>query len=842
MANMRGFAILLLTCCVVQAQDDPAAPPSGRNVGQPTRSAYPVIIRDVRVGLPAGRFVSAQDDNGRAAYVVKNNTWAPVYIWLEIAKEIKKEAAIVIESTDSDKLRNYVSFPLQNLSAELPGTRLAPVDLRFVPYLRSGGNGEVKISIRIPEKGSTPDNWSMLSETFSMKYVIARDVSRYVVLSLGSPLPGFTLPKETDVDETAGTTGSGKALRNGRIETAKLSEVAEMPDQWFGYEAVDLAILCTGTDDKFLSALFGDPANKTRLDALMEWVRRGGKLVISVGRNANIVSQYPLLQELLPMSIAREEPIRQETKLPITWGLSKTNRPLGALVPKSGGTFAVANVVAKADRGVRTLVPPTGSKPVVMQAAFGLGRITMTTFDLDRSPFLDYQDRPEFWDLLLREAGSAKASNGSSSGSTNNNRPYYNQYSTSDGEDEAAIGLRGYIDTFDGVPVISFGWVAVFILLYTLLIGPIEYFFLKKVLKRLELTWITFPIIVLTVSAIAYFTAYAIKGNDLKLNKVDVIEIDPASNRVYGRMWLTVFSPQIDRYTVGMQPNNGWIDTTSTAPQVGSLVDWFGGTNSGRESFISRSYNYKIEPPAGANRDPFGDGLIDVPIPIWSTKAFSADWSGTMDKAAPLVVSSLSHPPADANAVIGSFTLNLPLPELKEAYIIYAGKAWKQENPILSGTPVNVFLDVKQSDSQWLSKFAAQTSMSVMTQPDPRRNTFQNVNGTPTSTGGSAAQILFHEESLIGNDATSPSNSTLRRLDQSWRIHPRNVNEIIVVARLTAVKGNAEEILNAKNSASPTKLWLRSLPGEGKPHEVIPGTLQQDTYVRIYIPIPPVKP
>src|SRR5205814_8375374 len=108
-----------------------------------------------------------------------------------------------------------------------------------------------------------------------------------------------------------------------------------------------------------------------------------------------------------------------------------------------------------------------------------------------------------------------------------------------DAEDNLAVALRRHVDTFDGVPVISFGWVAVFIVLYILLIGPVEYFFLKKVLGRLELTWVTFPLIVVTVSAAAYFTAYAVKGRDLKVNKVDVVDVDPASGRVYGRCWFT---------------------------------------------------------------------------------------------------------------------------------------------------------------------------------------------------------------------------------------------------------------------------------------------------------------
>ena len=58
--------------------------------------------------------------------------------------------------------------------------------------------------------------------------------------------------------------------------------------------------------------------------------------------------------------------------------------------------------------------------------------------------------------------------------------------------------LRTALEQFPGVKLIPFGWVAFFIFLYILLIGPGDYFFLKKVLKRMELTWITFPTIVLT--------------------------------------------------------------------------------------------------------------------------------------------------------------------------------------------------------------------------------------------------------------------------------------------------------------------------------------------------------
>ena len=68
--------------------------------------------------------------------------------------------------------------------------------------------------------------------------------------------------------------------------------------------------------------------------------------------------------------------------------------------------------------------------------------------------------------------------------------------------------------------------------LYILLIGPGDYLFLRKVIKRMEMTWITFPVIVLTVSGLAYAAAYYFKGTDLRINKVDVVDIDQSTGQM----------------------------------------------------------------------------------------------------------------------------------------------------------------------------------------------------------------------------------------------------------------------------------------------------------------------
>ncbi len=799
--------------------------------GSVSAQFQPVKILSLKIGLPAGRFTAERDERtGEGLGLVKNNTWAPVYAQLEIQREERRPCALVIESTDPDDLGNAYAVPLQNLAELTPGSRIEPTELRALPYVRPSGRGEIVATVRVLGQGN-PAEWRAVSEPFRINYLRTREVSKYVILSLGSKLPGFELPKEAVENEAE----NARALRNGRIETAAITDLGLLPDKWYGYDAADLVVLSTGSIslENFLVPLFTQPAHQVRLNAFLEWVRRGGRVVVSVGSNAQTVAGLATLQELLPVKIAVDNPAEQVKSLVLEWELTSSSKRIGTL---SGGTttFPVANVVGKPDRGARQLMPPridAAARPLILQSAFGMGRVTLVTFDLDRSPFVSFPQRNIFWDLLLKETGSPRSSVGSTT------QVAAGTYRSPDSEDEYAMSLRATTDTFAGVPVISFGWVAAFIVFYALLIGPIEYYLLKKVFKRLELTWITFPIIVLSVSAIAYFTAYAIKGKDLKVNKVDLVDVDLGSNRLYGKSWFTIFSPRIENYRIGIEPNDGWSGPTEDSPAATSLVDWVGGTRNSKTGFFRRSYYYQTTPPGSPNRVPYADGLVDVPVQVWSTKAFSAEWSAPLSSTSPLIVANVNHPPANAKSVAGTVTLNLPIAELLDCHIIYAGKAYAYDAPITPGTVVNVLLS--KDDPTWLEKF---NGASMMARTSSQRQ-FGGTN-TPSSQIPSSVMLfsmLFHDEIQKTNDTVAPNNATLRRFDQSWRLSDANRDELIIVGRVPPTGDQQAEALTSESgSPSPTKLWLRDLPSSGKPRDAQSGTMQQETYVRIFIPLRPV--
>ncbi|MFO0936090.1 MAG: hypothetical protein U0798_06185 [Gemmataceae bacterium] len=781
----------------------------------------------IRIGLPPGRTAGERDELGGAAHVAKMNMWAPVYFDIEILEEIpekeRADAYLHVRSQDSDGYATSYRMPLLNLAGRNAGEIIKSVELKAMPYIRLGGYlGECEFVIR-NAKGED------LSETRKKSQLNPVDSSTYVVASLGSKLASFDVRLPDNED---------KGKKPARIVTASMLDLAAMPDQWIGYDAVDMVILGTAGTKGFVESLFGEageknPAVRIKRDALLEWVRRGGRLIVSVGSNAGLVSQYKLLNDLLPYPIDPANPKADYPSVALTW---KNASPKDGLMKPKDGTVSVAGFRKIADRPVRVImqtpymnISTATEMPLIVQHTVGLGRVTVVGFDLDRSPFAEFPARSQFWTWLLKECGSEYAVEGYTS---NRNT---SAISSVNPEDDFASGLQRDIDRFEGVPVVSFGWVALFVILYTLVIGPIEYLILKKVFKKLELTWITFPLIVLTVSLVAYFSAYALKGSDLKLNKFDVVDIDPSSHRVYGRTWVGVFSPRIESYTVSVTPNAGWsTDKGAAADKPRTLVDWLAGNRSSRQSLFRSSYQYRVD--ANPEEPHFADALVDVPIKVWSVKSFSANWSAETDPAAPLIESKLVHPPGDELNVSGTFTHHLPFGTLKDVRLIYRGKVYNV-GTVEVDRPFRVVLEDSKAESDWIKNNANLGILSsVLNGGDEYYTRGMQRQVGPQNPGQLPYWgMLFHEASLRPD--TPLSNASLRKLDQSWRVSPENLNEILLVARIPATTEKAEELITRTNSPSPTQLWLKSAPGEGKKRTEINGFMRQETYIRAYIPV-----
>jgi hypothetical protein len=171
------------------------------------------------------------------------------------------------------------------------------------------------------------------------------------------------------------------------------------------------------------------------------------------------------------------------------------------------------------------------------------------------------------------------------------------------------------------------------VFVYILLIGPGDYFLVRNFFKRMELTWITFPSIVLLVSVGAYLMAVWAKGSELRLNQVDLVDVlverDSPANFARGTTWLNIFTPRTDAYHLSLEPRLP--DGTAPEPnQAKVLLSWLGvpggglgGSDQRRSSqpLFNRPYRFSQEL----------DQLDQLPIQVWSTKGLTSRWYAPED-------------------------------------------------------------------------------------------------------------------------------------------------------------------------------------------------------------------
>src|SRR5262249_48608785 len=216
-------------------------------------------------------------------------------------------------------------------------------------------------------------------------------------------------------------------------------------------------------------------------------------------------------------------------------------------------------------------------------------------------------------------------------------------------------------------------------------------------------------------------------GSELRINKFDLVDLDLQTGRAYGRSWFSVFSPRIQKYTVGVEPAEGWAAAAEGGPDA--TGSWFGTYKQGRQSLFRHSYDYA----------PLAKGLLGVPIQVWTTKGFQASWQAPLSKDRPGFESRLFHPPGRPDDLNGSVISRLPAP-LEDAVLIYRGEV-AALGTLLPETPKTVTAQSRVKFSAWLAGAGADQPVAppnpdFATSPAPPH---------PASAGGLRAGLLFHE-------------------------------------------------------------------------------------------------
>jgi hypothetical protein len=296
---------------------------------------------------------------------------------------------------------------------------------------------------------------------------------------------------------------SGKSA----IANLTVEDLPEAPEAW---NALDVLVV-SDTDTGKLS-------DAQRL-ALEGWVSQGGRLVIIGGASAS--RTLTGLADFSPMAATGSANTSLE---PFATATGKAF-PQGA---PSDGLVATGT----ASSGSRVLIK-SGNIPLVIAQTMGYGRVDFVAADPALEPLRSWPTVHNLWTLILTDGTG---------------RPGWG-YDFSTNWETA----RQAVAAVPGVSLPSVFQLCGFLAAYVVLIGPVNYFVLRR-LKRRELAWVTVPALVALFTAVAYITGFQIRGTQVILHRLSVIETWPGSDTARVRSLLGVWSPNRRSYDIQLEP------------------------------------------------------------------------------------------------------------------------------------------------------------------------------------------------------------------------------------------------------------------------------------------------
>jgi len=211
---------------------------------------------------------------------------------------------------------------------------------------------------------------------------------------------------------------------------------ADLPDRWIGFTLFDAVILSRCDPTKMSAA---------QQQALIDWVKAGGKLIVAGGL-ASAQLRGSLLGVLCPSGPGSTE--RSDHGAVAAWCNAS---------PHVFDKLLCAGFAQ--DEGEALLVTNDG-RCLVHRRRFGLGRIDRLSFDPSLDPFRSWTERGKFWAQLV----------GVDFGVISHDR-------------NARYGLDllgGPLTTGVGRSALAYGAIAAFIVIYAIAIGPALYVLLRR--------------------------------------------------------------------------------------------------------------------------------------------------------------------------------------------------------------------------------------------------------------------------------------------------------------------------------------------------------------------------
>ena len=254
-------------------------------------------------------------------------------------------------------------------------------------------------------------------------------------------------------------------------------------------------------------------------DTLRTWIGLGGQLIVSGGVQGQLSAAG--IADMLPATLHGNLHDGSIAKL-LALGSSA--------LPSGAQTASLSDLEPQPD--ARDVI----GDGLIWERQLGAGRTLITAFDLGL--LRGWQDETRLWEQILQARAqfipTLEVSN-----------PSYDL-------------IRSSLQ-LPGLSLPPTGYLVVFLFLYILLIGPLNYLVLRQ-LKRLEWAWISIPVLVALMVAGLYAFGVGTRGGQPNLSQLSIIQASEGEQKAQLSAFIGLFSPFRTTYTIGLPPQSLVLD------------------------------------------------------------------------------------------------------------------------------------------------------------------------------------------------------------------------------------------------------------------------------------------
>jgi len=545
------------------------------------------------------------------------------------------------------------------------------------------------------------------------------------------------------------------------LAVMSLKSIDDLPPSRRGLDSVDYLLLVDGYQLSDLQRL-----------AVEEWVTSGGHLIVSCGVNLPHLLQSTLGNWLQPIFQIEPTPMFSQDLSALQNFVSGSSqlqtyrKPVAIMKLRSNQAWSVVDSI---------------NGPLVQRVSYGAGMITVAAVDLNEKPVNQWLSLPQFYEMLIFGSHLDRAENRSSrSGRI-----------SSSGVSDLATQLAAVSDAVPAVDRWSTWSVMLLIVLFLLVIGPMDYLLVVRLVKKPQLTWLTFPILIAATCALAVAWV-GTREAALVVRQVHLLDVAQPNFRqtIRVRSWDSVSAADSGHISVTSKPlpiaksvGQQTIDESrTTVSWHGRAEDVYGGLYREGGVALGRQLSHRSDQLNGQD-----SGFSSVPVLTDGSSAFLAET--LVDVSTSMVVEShLRVPPS--GLLEGEFThhLSSPIrnwavvfgnrvyrPSTKanaDALVIEPGKPWSRENHSVAVSDLREFLKGFR-----MPEPSAKTK-SLGTQNHIQIKSFYNTQGTNPL---DILTMVSLYEVPGGETFVKLQNNALRHDDVSDVIH---LNTVLVVGTL----------------------------------------------------------